>query len=200
MSTAHIPVGQVLWASTGKFAIGCALAAVQHMHALPRFGTLVRGDAGSGETIYGLIYDITVEDDPLVRQLVASGVDRAEYIEDVRQHRQVPVTVEVLVVGYGEDEAIYYRLPPLPPGSLNAIYPCAAAETVRFTARHGWLRAVLNATDLPAEELAAAALRAAIAARPADQRDAYLLEAGRELARLLAADPARVDSLLEKVS
>jgi hypothetical protein len=47
--------------------------------------------------------------------------------------------------------------------------------------------------------LLAAALRTAAQARPTDQRESYLVGAGRELARLLAADLTRLDGILQQL-
>jgi hypothetical protein len=42
-------------------------------------------------------------------------------------------------------------------------------------------------------------LRNAAAARPPDQREAYLVSAGRELAKLLALDLTRLDGILRQL-
>jgi hypothetical protein len=130
---------------------------------------------------------------------VAGGLANWEMIEDQRRNRLALITVSVLVTGYGRDNAIYHRLPPQPPGTLDEIYSCNKAETVRFTARHDWLRTVLVAADAPVEQLVAAAVRRAADARPPDQRDAYRLDAARELARLLADDPPRLEGILRQL-
>ncbi|MGC8781485.1 MAG: hypothetical protein ACP5UQ_11525 [Anaerolineae bacterium] len=187
-------------ASTTRFTVGCQQPMAASGAALPPFGALVRAENADGSATYGLVGNISVEDDPFVRQLVAAGVENEEYIADQRQRRQVPVAVDVLVVGWGIGLEIYQRLPPHPPGTLDRIYPCAAAEVVRFTERHDWLRFVLAAADLPADALAVAALRAAADARPADQREAYLIRAGRELAKLLAQDLTRLDGILRQLT
>ena len=105
------------------------------------------------DVVYGLIFNVTIEDDAFVRQLVAAGVESAEIIEDQRQKRQVPIVVDVLVVGGGQGLAVYHRLPAQPPSTLDQIYLCNAAEIVRFTERHDWLRTVLAAVDAPADQL-----------------------------------------------
>jgi hypothetical protein len=166
---------------------------------LPEFGALVKAPNPDGSVTYGLVYNVTVEDDPFVRQLVAAGVEDEEYIADQRQRRQVPAVVDVLVAGYGSGLEVYHRLPPQPPGTLDRIYACNAAELVRFTARHDWLRVVLAAAEVPADALLIAALRAAAAARPPDQRQPYLIAAGRELAKLLAMDLTRLDGILRQL-
>jgi hypothetical protein len=47
--------------------------------------------------------------------------------------------------------------------------------------------------------LLAASLRTAAAARPKSERDTFLIDAGRELVRLLAGDPTRLEGLLRRL-
>lgn len=189
-------LGRVLRATTASFTVGCPASIVEAGRVQPLFGGWVRAEADSGEVSYGLIYNIVIEDDPFIRQLVAADVQQAEILKDQRQKHQVPLAVDVLAVGHGRDLTVAQRLPPQPPGALDDVFTCNAAEVVRFTGRHDWLRTVLAAQDTPADQLVAAALRNAAAARPPSERDAYLVSAGRELARLLALDLVRLDGLL----
>ncbi len=189
-------VGRVLRSSTTSFTVGCRQLISEQDQRIPEFGALVRADAAGGSLVYGLIYNVTIEDDAFVRQLVAAGVDSPEIIEDQRQKRQVPVVVDVLVAGSGRGLEVYHRLPAQPPSTLDQIYLCNAAEIVRFTEQHDWLRAVLGSIEAPADQLLIAALRNAAQARPPDQRDAYLIAVGRELAKLLALDLTRLDGIL----
>ena len=201
MSEPTAMLGRVLQASTTGFTIGCQQPLASQTPATPPFGALVRADNGDGSATYGLVGNITVEDDPFVRQLVAAGVEDEEYIADQRQRRQVPVAVEVLTVGIGRGLEVYHRLPAQPPGTLDRIYACNAAEIARFTERHDWLRTVLAAATLPADALLVAALRNAADARKATgQAEGYLIAAGRELARLLALDLTRLDGILRQLN
>jgi hypothetical protein len=70
---------------------------------------------------------------------------------------------------------------------------------VRFSERHEWLRLVLAASNVSAEQLIGATLRRAALSRPPDQRNAYLVSAGRELARLLAEDLVQLDGILRQL-
>ena len=40
---------------------------------MPTFGAFVQTASNDGGQIYGLIYDVRVDDDPFVRQLIAAG-------------------------------------------------------------------------------------------------------------------------------
>jgi hypothetical protein len=207
MGNESVVVGRVLQASTTRFTFGCQPSIAAQNQAIPAFGSLVKA-AGPGEAVtYGLVHNVAVEDDLFVRQLVAAGMDDEVYIADQRQRRQVPVVVEVLLVGFGSPlqgagaalvEPRYY-LPSQPPTTLDKVYACDSAEIVRFSARHDWLSTILAAPDIAADVLIPAALRAAARARPPDQREAYLVAAGRELARLLAQDPIRLDGILRQL-
>ena len=190
----HIVVGRIIRSSTTRFAVGCQVLRPQ----VPLFGSLVKVPALEDDEVFGLIHDVRMEDDPFVRQMAASEGLPAEYIEDQRRNRQVPIEVGVLVVGFRHGGNIYHRLPPQPPLSLDVIHTCSAAELVAFTKRFGYFRLVMDASDLPSDELLAANLRyAAEARKPADQ--GFLVAAGRELARLLAMDLHRLDAILRRI-
>lgn len=187
-------VGRIIRSSTTRFAVGCQVL----KQDVPVFGSLVKVRApGEGE-VYGLIHDVRMEDDPFVRQMAAVDGLPVEYIEDQRRNRQVPIEVGVLVTGYRRDGQIYHWLPPQPPLSLDVIHTCTAEELLAFTGRLDYFRLVLDCRDLPADELLAANLRYAAQARGADG-GAFLLDAGRELARLLAMDLPRLDSILRRI-
>jgi hypothetical protein len=190
----EIEVGRIIRSSTTRFAVGCQ---VLRPH-VPIFGALVQVRALDDDQVYGLIHDVRMEDDPFVRQMAAVEGLPPEYIEDQRRNRQVPIEVGVLVVGYRHAGNIYHRLPPQPPLSLDVIHTCAPDELVAFTGRFDYFRLVLDNRDLPADELLAANLRYAAEARGAGGRD-FLVDAGRELARLLAIDLSRLDAILRRI-
>jgi hypothetical protein len=190
----EIPVGRIVRSSTTRFAVGCQVLRPQ----VPAFGSLVKVRALGDNQVYGLIYDVRMEDDPFVRQMATADDLRPEYVEDQRRNRQVPIEVGVLVVGYRSDGEIQHRLPPQPPLSLDVIHTCGADELVAFTRQFDYFRLVLGISDVPVDELLAANLRAAAQAR-GDAGPDFLVDAGRELARLLAADLLRVDALLRRL-
>jgi len=187
-------VGRVIRSSTVRFAVGCQLLRPQ----VPAFGALVKAQTVSDLAVYGLIYDVRMEDDPFVRQ-VASFTDsqRPEIIEDMR-NRQLPIEVGVLVVGHRTRAQLHHRLPPQPPLSLDLVRTCDRGELVEFTERFDYFQLVLDNRDLPADELLAAHLRYSAEAR-ADTGREFLVRAGRELARLLALDLGRLDALLRRI-
>jgi hypothetical protein len=192
----EIEVGRIIRSSTMRFAVGCRVLQPQ----VPAFGSLVKVRALEDGDIYGLIHDVRMEDDPFVLQMAALGDElRPEYIEDMRRNRQVPIEVGVLVVGYRRAERVYHRLPPQPPLSLDVIHTCTSDELVAFTRRFDYFRLIIDTRDLPVDELLAANLRYAAGAREDSAGDGFLLDAGRELARLLALDLPRLDAILRRI-
>jgi hypothetical protein len=200
MGNKRLQVGRVLRAGTRGFVIGCEVMQLE----IPTFGSFVRTDGQKpGSAIYGLIYDVSVEDDRFVRHFIGADTPE-EVIQELRQNRQAPIEVSVLAVGVsecvdGDNESIRHCLPPQPPVTLDWLYQCTDEEVRAFTTRLDYFRLVLEAREVPAEELLAASLRAAAAARPEYERETFLVEAGRELARLLAGDPVRLEGLLRRL-
>jgi hypothetical protein len=152
-------IGRLLRAGTTGFIAGCAVTQFE----APAFGSLVRAPVGEAYAVYGLIHDIHIDDDGLVRQLVTADQVSDEIMRDNREKRIVPVEMSVLAVGYEHDGKIHHLLPPRPPLSLDRIYLCADAELARFTdaGRFGYFRHVLRAQEVPVGELLAAHIQQA---------------------------------------
>jgi hypothetical protein len=189
-----LEIGKLLRAGTGAFVVGCRVTQLD----VPEFGALVRAPLGGDAQTYGLIYDIHIDDDGLVRQLVTAESVSPEVIADNRVNRNVPVEISVLAVGYRQDGRIFHLLPPRPPLSLDAISLCDADELRAFTSagRFGYFRHVLRAQDLPAGELLAAHLRLAGAAHANAGEEGWLSAAVQELITLLRDDYGRLMEVL----
>ena len=151
---ASIQIGHLLRASNTGFVAGCSVAQLE----VPALGMLVRAPLGDGYQVYGLITDIHIEDDGLVRQLVTAGDISPEVMQDNRERRIVPVEMSVLAVGYEQDGAIFHLLPPRPPLSLDALFLASDAELAKFTGagRFGYFRHLLRAVNIPTGEVLAA--------------------------------------------
>jgi hypothetical protein len=189
-------IGRLLRSSTTGYVFGCSVPEPE----VPLFGAFVKAPAQRGTAeVIGLIYDIVVEDDPFVRQMVATPDLSETYIQDQRQNRQVPIEVSVLAVGYRGGGAFVQALPPQPPITLDRISPCPREEVLAFTERLDYLKLILDSPDAPADELMAVSLKRAAELRPAQDRAFFLKNAGKELARLLSRDLARLENLLRRI-
>lgn len=193
-----IEIGRLLRSGTTGFVVGCK---VQQIGA-PSFGAMVRAPLEEGYQVYGLIYDIHIDDDGLVRQLITAENISEEVMRDNRENRAVPVEIGVLALGYEEEGRIYHLLPPRPPLSLDVIYLCTPEEIIRFTnaGRLGYLRQILRDPKMPTDELLAAHLRQARAAHEAAGDQDWFNGAVQEVITLLKDDRQRLMSVLAAAS
>jgi len=189
-------VGRVLRSSIRGFIIASRIPEPD----VPVFGAFVRVKVQQGATdLIGLVYDIQVADDPFVRQLAMQEEPDEVALADQREIRGVPIEVSVLAVGYRQDGTILHGLPPQPPIMLNRIFVCDPVLVRDFSTRLDFLRLVYNSREVPADELIVSSLQLAAQARPQAERAPFLIGAGRELARLMGADPVRLEALLRRL-
>ncbi len=194
----EIEIGRLLRASTTACVVGCRVSQAN----VPGFGGLVRIPLDPDYGIYGLIYDIRIEDDGLVRQLVTAEKIDEDVIQDNRVNRNVPVEVSVLHVGYRQAGQIHHLLPPRPPLSLDAIYVCGPKEACAFTeaGRFGYFRHILRATDLPTGELLAAHIQLANRCHVEHGSCSWSSSAVQELITLLRDDYPTLMTVLSSLS
>lgn len=191
--TDQIEIGRLLRAGTTGFIAGCR---VNQLDA-PSFGALVRAPLGDGYQIFGIIYDIHIDDDGLVRQLVTADNVSDEVMRDNRERRIVPVEMSVLAVGYEQDGKIFHLLPPRPPLSLDVIYKCDEKDIARFTERFGYFRHILNSKDVPVGEVIAAHIQQASSAH---NDKAWKEKATHEVITLLRDDYPTLMAVLGALS
>jgi hypothetical protein len=187
--TQQIEIGRLLRAGTTGFVAGCR---VNQLEA-PAFGALIRAPLSDSYQVYGLIYDIHIDDDGLVRQLVTADNVSDDVMRDNRENRIVPVEMSVLAVGYEQDGKIHHLLPPRPPLSLDVIYLCDDKDRARFTEKLGYFRHILNAKDAPIGEVIAAHIQQASAAH---KDKAWKEKATQEVITLLRDDYPTLMSVL----
>lgn len=187
-------IGRLLRAGTTGFVVGVRVAQWE----APAFGSLVSAPLPNGYRIFGLIHDIHIDDDGLVKQLItAENVDPA-IIADNRENRNIPIEISVIAVGFSENDEVRHLLPPRPPLSLDSIYLCSRADIRRFTAagKFGYFRHILRAADLPVGELLAAHVEQAHAAHLEIGNTAWGEAATKELIVLLRDDYPTLMSVL----
>ena len=195
-----IQIGHLLHSSTTQFVAGCS---VKQLEA-PSLGALVRAPMEAEDyQVFGLITDIHIDDDGLVRQLVTAGNVRTDVIKDSRENRIVPVEMSVLAVGYEQDGKIFHMLPPRPPLSLDKIYLCSENELAKFTGADGrsepghrdfgYFRHILQAQEIPVGEVLAAHIWQV---KRQTKNEQWVDQATRELITLLRDDYPTLMSML----
>jgi len=198
LTPVSIKIGRLLRASTTGCVIGCQISQIENL----TFGGMVRIPASLDYQIYGLVYDIHIDDDGLVRQLVTADYVSELLIQDNRVNRNIPAEVSVLFVGYQRGGKLSHLLPPRPPLSLDEIFSCGAEEILTFTAndRFGYFRHILGNQDLPTGELLAAHLLQAHNIYLQVGNPAWLEKAVRELIVLQRDDYEALNRVLGAVS
>jgi hypothetical protein len=184
-------IGYLLHSSTSQFVTGCSVSQLE----APAFGALVRAPLDQEYAVYGLIFDIHIDDDGLVRQLVTAGNVSPEVMHDNRERRIVPVEMSVLTVGYEQAGRISHLLPPRPPLSLDVIYQCSDTELSKFTSagHFGYFRHILQARDIPIGEVLAAHI---LQVKQITQNTKWVEQATQELITLLRDDYPTLMSVL----
>ncbi len=193
----EITIGRLLRSGTTGFVVGCRV----NQLSAPKFGGMVRVPLADDCQVFGLIYDIHIDDDGLVRQLITAEEVPEEVLRDNRENRNVPVEIAVLTIGFKDGEKIYHLLPPRPPLSLDAIYLCTPAEIAKFTGsgRFGYLRHILRDSELPVEELLAAHLMEARSAHDTDGRMDWFANAVQELIMWMRDDYQQLMAVISAV-
>jgi hypothetical protein len=182
----------VLRANVAGFTAGCRFLPAH----TPRFGDLIKVQLAE-LCLFGLLVDVRAQDDLAVRQLILVDQLEPEVVLDQRENRLTPLEIDVVTVGYRRGgERVMYGLAPQPPLSLDALTVADDADLRAFTARLDYLPLLLETRQIPADELLVAHLSRAVAARTVEARYHFLVEAGRELARLLTHDLRRLETLL----
>lgn len=186
--------GRILRANTQCFVFGTRVP----KEDVPIFGAFVKTHIQfRNATVFGLIYDIEVQDDGMTKMLSVADDIRPEDIEWQR-NRRVPVEASVLCVGYQEDgQGIRHALSAQPPITLDEVMSCTKEDVQAFTQKLDFFRLVLDSRDAPCDELLAASVR--LASETHNDSKAFMRQCGREMARLLANDGARLDGLLRRL-
>jgi hypothetical protein len=187
-----IEIGRLLRAEASSFVAGCRVGAPD----LPSFGALVRAPLTPDLHIFGIIYDIRIEDDGLVRQLVTAEGVTDEVMRDNRERRIVPVEMSIVVVGWEQAGLIRHQLPPRPPLSLDRVFPCDPQTVLRFTetGRFAYFRHLLRMPELPLGEILAAHIQQSRLAHP--DPEAWTAAAVQEIIVLLRDDYPMLTSVL----
>ncbi|MBC8099771.1 MAG: hypothetical protein H7Y11_10040 [Armatimonadetes bacterium] len=188
-------IGRVLRASTRGFTCGTHSANIGQRHD---FGAFVKVPVANDESqwVIGLIYAVEIKDDLMISELVMSEVINPNIMRDQRENRLIPVEISVLNIGYYTGAGFIHSMPPRPPMSLSAVELCSADEVIAFTQKPDYLRMALQASEVPSDDLVAMTLRCAALCYADAERQAFLIDSGRHLARLLSNDLKRLAQVL----
>ena len=191
-----LEIGRLLRSGTRGSVVGCRVTDL----SAPNLGDLVIIPPAvvGGASIFGIIYDIHIDDDGMVRQLVTAERVSEQVIQDNRMNRNVPLEISVLFVGYEQDGLVSHMLPPKPPLTLDKIYLCTHGDLVRFApaGRYGYFRHILRSQEIAVADVLAAHLQQAAQAHDKKGSPDWLESACQEIITLLRDDyPLLMDVL-----
>lgn len=189
-------IGEIIEANTTRFVAGS-----YHLHQTPPFGALVRAEGRDGCSAYGLVYNIETTSREMSGRALVRGregmFDEDIYAANPDLEAVLQTEFHVLIVGFCDGPVMRQHLPAFPPPTHYSVHLCDEDELRSFTERLQFCRTVLQAADVPHEELLAAALRLAAASR--SNPHTFLVNAGRTLAMLLREDHARLLAIVERI-
>jgi len=197
-SPSPLQIGLLLRSSITECVVGCRA----DQAGVPELGNLVRIPAEEDYHVYGIIANIQILDDMLIRQLAAAAQPDPSALLDNRYNRNQPVEISVLLTGYERGGKVSHLLPPRPPLSLSEILICQPSEVCRFTGhgRLGYFRHILAATHYPIAEILAAHLQQAHRHHQAAGNAEWGRTAARELITLLRDDYPTLAKVLSALS
>jgi hypothetical protein len=191
-------IGEVIEASTGQFVAEC-----YELHSPPSLGSLVKTSDGDVE-IYGVVCNAATGSIEPNRRPIARGREEATEEGIYRQNPQLSkllrTTFDILIIGHsvGARRAVpLHYLPPHPPRVHSFVYLCENDEVRRFTQSLDFLPILLNVRTGTVDEIVSACLRQASCAQ--DDRRAFLVKAGKEIAVLLSSDLNRLNAILRRI-
>lgn len=198
-----IRVGRVLRASTRGFDCGTHSREIGQQHD---FGAFVKAPIANtshheGQIhAIGIIYKVEIKDDQLINELVLGESVPDMVLRDQRENRMIPVEIKVINVGFQRGNLLIHSLPPRPPMSLSDVDLMLPPEVKQFTQSPDFFRLMLSASEVPTDDLVAAAIRyAALEAYP-DESEKYdfHVRCGQQLARDVT-DLKRLSHLLNLI-
>ena len=181
-----IKIGYTLRSGTKGFVAGCPVSQM----GLPSLAALIYVPLDDDYRVFGLIYDIHINDDGLVRQLVTVDNISAEVIRDNRERRIIPMEMSVVTIGFEKKE----RSPTSFLQNLLLVwmlFTCVMIDDlIRFTGagNFGYFRHILRNKELPTGEILAAHLQQAGSAHNQKGNPGWWQDATRELITLLRDD------------
>ncbi len=185
-------IGEIIEASTTGFVAQC-----YQLYDLPPLGSLVKtGD------IYGIVCNAATTSLEPGRRPIARGKDEASeeavYQENPQLLKLLRSEFGAVVVGYREGNRLFQYLAPSPARIHAFAYLCAPEEAREFSQSLDFLNILVNARlPIPTDELIAAALRQM--SRAHEDRQAFLVTAGKELALRLSDDFNQLKSILGRL-
>jgi hypothetical protein len=189
-------IAEVIEASTTEFVAQC-----YELYQLPPLGGLVK-TVDTPVELYGIVYNATTASIEPGRRSIARGKDEKDEAAIYQSNPQLLKLLRsefaALVVGHRQGDKLNHYLPPTPARIHGFVYLCPTEEVREFSQSLVFLNILLRSSlPVSVEELTGASLRQMSQAY--DDRRAFLLAAGKELAVMLSHDFNRLKAILGRI-
>ncbi|HEX2909644.1 MAG TPA: hypothetical protein VH186_02475 [Chloroflexia bacterium] len=210
--TSNNNVSELLVGEVVETSLTGYVAQTYRLDEPPPFGGLVRvKDRAGNYEIYGAVYHIATGGLDTGRRAAPRGngqppaSDEQVYTDNPQLARLLKTEFGVLVLGTSKtgpatdisSQKFAYVFPDYPPPLHYSVTLCSDQTLINFTREKAYLRTLIEAAQVPSEELVAAILRRAARAR-AEMGRPFLVDSLRYLARLLKQDYDRFKVIVEK--
>ena len=208
-------IGEIIEASTTEF-----VAESRELHSPPPFGSFVKvawngpvrqaqGRPSDAQTddpfelqpaIYGVVHHATTSPVDTGRRLRAFWKDEEELKNQQPELDEwmLVTNFRAVIIGYCANGQVSQILPPKPPKLLTRVHPCEPGEIKSVTSRMDFLRTLATFRNAPTEEVVAACIRQAAGCY--EDKEPFLVAAGKELASLLKDDYDRLQAIMRRVA
>ncbi|HEY9773235.1 MAG TPA: hypothetical protein V6C81_05450 [Planktothrix sp.] len=165
----------------------------------PNFGSFLRIECNESQfDVAAVVYNVITGPQDSVHKPSALGLSRQRLkIEQPHIFALLRTEVHAAIIGYALGDRAYHHLPPQPPEVHDFVYPAAPSQIEMITEEFDFLRLLSTISEVPSDELLAAAIREAYKARDCDY--AFLVSAGQALSNLLRSDYDRLVCVLRKI-
>lgn len=186
-------IGEIVESSADKFTVES-----YNLFEVPPLGSLIHTETPK---IYAISHAASTGATDPGRPIIARGAQEESeetlFENNPQLSRLLSTQFHGLIVGHAEDTKIHQYLPPQPPPVHGFIYKCNSDEIAEFTEKIDFMHIILSANIDSVDEVISACLREASKAHTDDH--AFLVQAGKELARKLGMDMNRLNAILGRL-
>jgi hypothetical protein len=202
MPESSFRAGEVVATSTTEFE-----AQAVELHRAPPLGALVRVRLDDGCQLFGVVAGAYTEGLDTGARPVPRATDARQNADVYRDNPDLAHVLRTcfrcLVVGFHDGRQVRHYLPAAPAPIHYSVAVCEPDEIRAFTQDFSYFPLLLNARNLPVEEVLAAHVRFVSEDRPGrgddEVGDATRVRAGRDIAALLRDDHARLRTVLDRI-
>ena len=186
-------MGEIVESSAYKFVVES-----YNLFQVPPLGSLVK--TGTPK-IYAITHAASTGATDPGRPIIARGAqeenEEALFENNPQLSRLLSTQFHGLIVGHAEDNKIHQYLPPQPPPVHGFVYICNSDEITEFTAKTDFMHIILSSNIDSIDEVISACLRQASKAH--SDSHAFLVQAGKKLAKELGMDMGRLNAILGRL-